>query len=108
MRGQEIQKLFKTNRSINNTQNKKILQKKRDEILFKTVYGYGDGICNDILGSTMLPSLNCPTYHFENGDCCVIIKSDGTIGRVVMPEMDTKMITTKGYRKLFEFSISIF
>ena len=34
--------------------------------------------------------------------CCIIIKSDGSIGRVVMPEMDTKMITTKGYRKLLD------
>ena len=37
--------------------------------------------------------------EFEDGDCCVIIKSDGSIGRVVMPEMDTKMVATKGYIK---------
>jgi len=40
--------------------------------------------------------------EFEDGDCCVIIKSNGTIGRVVMPEMCTKMVTTKGYRKLLD------
>ena len=40
--------------------------------------------------------------EFEDGDCCVIIKSDGSIGRVVMPEMNTKIIMTKGYRKLLD------
>tara|TARA_B100001964_G_scaffold179863_1_gene198629 strand:- start:39 stop:275 length:237 start_codon:yes stop_codon:yes gene_type:complete len=40
--------------------------------------------------------------EFEDGDCCVIIKRNGTIGRVVMPEMDTKMIATKGYKKLLD------
>jgi len=40
--------------------------------------------------------------EFESGDCCVIIKSDGTIGRVVMPEMDKEMVTTKGYKKLLD------
>ena len=40
--------------------------------------------------------------EFESGDCCVIIKSDGTIGRVVMPEMNTDVIKTKGYRKLLD------
>ena len=40
--------------------------------------------------------------EFEDGDCCVIIKSDGSIGRVVMPEMGTKMVTTNGYKKLLD------
>ena len=40
--------------------------------------------------------------EFEDGDCCVIIKSNGTIGRVVMPEMDKEMVTTKGYKKLLD------
>ena len=40
--------------------------------------------------------------EFEDGDCCVIIKSDGSIGRVVMPEMNTKIIMTKGYKKLLD------
>ena len=39
---------------------------------------------------------------FEDGDCCVIIRSDGTIGRVVMPEMNKDIIGTKGYRKLLD------
>ena len=40
--------------------------------------------------------------EFEDGDCCVIIKSDGTIGRVVMPEMNKDIIGTVGYRKLLD------
>ena len=40
--------------------------------------------------------------EFDDGDCCVIIKSNGTIGRVVMPEMDKEMVTTKGYKKLLD------
>ena len=40
--------------------------------------------------------------EFESGDCCVIIKSDGTIGRVVMPEMNKDIIDTEGYRKLLD------
>ena len=40
--------------------------------------------------------------EFEDGDCCVIIRSDGSIGRVVMPEMNKDIIGTKGYRKLLD------
>ena len=40
--------------------------------------------------------------EFDDGDCCVIIKSNGTIGRVVMPEMNKDIIDTKGYRKLLD------
>ena len=40
--------------------------------------------------------------EFENGDCCVIIKSDGAIGRVVMPDINQKIIETEGYRKLLD------
>ena len=40
--------------------------------------------------------------EFEDGDCCVIIRSNGSIGRVVMPEMNTDVIKTKGYRKLLD------
>ena len=38
--------------------------------------------------------------EFEDGDCCVIIRSNGSIGRVVMPEMNKNIIETKGYKKL--------
>ena len=40
--------------------------------------------------------------EFEDGDCCVIIRSDGSIGRVVMPEMNKDIIDTAGYRKLLD------
>ena len=40
--------------------------------------------------------------QFDDGDCAVIIKEDGSIGRVVMPEVNRKMITSEGYRKLLD------
>ena len=40
--------------------------------------------------------------EFENGDCCVIIKSDGAIGRVVMPDINHEIIKTEGYKKLLD------
>ncbi len=40
--------------------------------------------------------------EFDDGDCCVIIKSNGSIGRVVMPEMNKDIIETKGYRRLLD------
>ena len=40
--------------------------------------------------------------EFEDGDCCVIIRSNGSIGRVVMPEMNKDVIATKGYKKLLD------
>ena len=40
--------------------------------------------------------------EFDDGDCCVIIKSNGTIGRVVMPEMNKNIIDTAGYKKLLD------
>ena len=32
--------------------------------------------------------------EFEDGDCCVIIKRNGTIGRVVMPDINQDIIKT--------------
>ena len=40
--------------------------------------------------------------EFDDGDCCVIIKSNGTISRVVMPEINKNIIATKGYKKLLD------
>ena len=40
--------------------------------------------------------------EFENGDCCIIIKSDGSIGRVVMPDINENIVDTEGYRKLLD------
>ena len=40
--------------------------------------------------------------EFEEGDCCVIIKRNGTIGRVVMPDINQNIVKTKGYKKLLD------
>jgi len=40
--------------------------------------------------------------EFDDGDCAVIIKNDGTIGKVIIPKMDTEMLNTEGYRKLLD------
>ena len=42
------------------------------------------------------------SLEFDQGDCAVIIKNDGSIGRVIMPKMDTEMLNTEGYRKLLD------
>ena len=39
---------------------------------------------------------------FEDGDCAVIIKEDGSIGRVIMPKVDKDILKTEGYRKLLD------
>ena len=40
--------------------------------------------------------------EFSEGDCAVIIKEDGSIGRVIMPKVDKGIIKTEGYRKLLD------
>ena len=40
--------------------------------------------------------------QFDDGDCAVIIKEDGSIGRVVMPDVNRKMMSSEGYRKLLD------
>ena len=40
--------------------------------------------------------------EFEQGDCCVIIKSNGAVSKVVMPEMNRDFIHTAGYKKLLD------
>jgi hypothetical protein len=40
--------------------------------------------------------------EFEEGDCAVIIKPDGSIGRVIMPQMNQSTLKTEGYRKLLD------
>ena len=42
------------------------------------------------------------SLEFEDGDIAVIIKQDGSIGRVIMPKMDNEMLNTEGYRKLLD------
>ena len=40
--------------------------------------------------------------EFDEGDCAVIIKEDGSIGRVIMPKVDKDLLQTEGYRKLLD------
>tara|TARA_B100001057_G_scaffold333028_1_gene333546 strand:+ start:119 stop:352 length:234 start_codon:yes stop_codon:yes gene_type:complete len=40
--------------------------------------------------------------EFEEGDCAVIIKPDGAIGRVIMPQMNQAILKTEGYKKLLD------
>jgi len=40
--------------------------------------------------------------QFDDGDCAVIIKEDGSIGRVVMPDVNRKMMASEGYKKLLD------
>ena len=40
--------------------------------------------------------------EFEDGDCAVIIKPDGSIGRVIMPRMNQATLETDGYKKLLD------
>jgi len=40
--------------------------------------------------------------QFDEGDCAVIIKEDGSIGRVIMPKVNKDLLQTEGYRKLLD------
>ena len=40
--------------------------------------------------------------EFEEGDCAVIIKPDGAIGRVIMPQINQATLKTEGYKKLLD------
>ena len=40
--------------------------------------------------------------EFDDGDCAVIIKEDGSIGRVIMPKVDKEILETEGYKKLLD------
>ena len=42
------------------------------------------------------------SLNFEDGDCAVIIKPDGAIGRVIMPQVTKEILQTEGYRKLLD------
>ncbi len=42
------------------------------------------------------------TLEFEDGDCAVIIKEDGSVGRVIMPKVNKEILKTEGYRKLLD------
>ena len=42
------------------------------------------------------------TLEFDDGDCAVIIKEDGSIGRVIMPDIKRGRLETEGYKKLLD------
>ncbi len=42
------------------------------------------------------------SIEFEEGDCAVIIKEDGSIGRVIMPRMNQATLKTEAYKKLLD------
>ena len=39
---------------------------------------------------------------FEVGDCCIVLKPNGTIGKVILPEMTNHTPLTKGYKKMLQ------
>ncbi len=39
---------------------------------------------------------------FEEGDCAITIKKDGSIGKVIVPKMNTETLNTEGYKMLLE------
>jgi len=39
---------------------------------------------------------------FEVGDCCIVIKPNGTIAKVILPEMDHRTPLTEGYKKMLK------
>lgn len=42
------------------------------------------------------------TLDMEIGDSVVVIKKDGSIGKVILPEMSPEIQQTKGYKKMLE------
>ena len=34
--------------------------------------------------------------EFDDGDCAVIIKEDGSVGRVIMPKVNKDLLKTEG------------
>ncbi len=39
---------------------------------------------------------------FEEGDCAITIKKDGSIGKVIVPKMNRAMLDSAGYKALLE------
>ena len=40
--------------------------------------------------------------EFEDGDIAITIKSDGAIGKIIMPKMNEKMRASEGYKKMLD------
>tara|TARA_B100001778_G_scaffold321971_1_gene313842 strand:- start:80 stop:313 length:234 start_codon:yes stop_codon:yes gene_type:complete len=39
---------------------------------------------------------------FEEGDCAITIKKDGSIGKVIVPKMNRAMLDSAGYKALLD------
>jgi hypothetical protein len=39
---------------------------------------------------------------FEIGDCVIVIKQDGSLGKIVVPEMNAETIKSDGYKKMLD------
>ena len=42
------------------------------------------------------------SLDFEEGDCCITIKKDGSIGKVIVPKMNREMLDSDGYKALVD------
>ena len=42
------------------------------------------------------------SLDFEEGDCAITIKKDGSIGKVIMPSMNAEMLNSEGYKALLD------
>ena len=42
------------------------------------------------------------TLDIESGDSVIVIRADGTIGKVIMPEVRNELDKTPGYEKVIE------
>ena len=42
------------------------------------------------------------TLEIQPGDSVIVIKSDGTLGKVIMPEVRNELDKTEGYLKVIE------
>ena len=40
--------------------------------------------------------------ELEVGDCCIVIKPNGTIRKVILPEINHRTPQTDGYKKMLE------
>lgn len=40
--------------------------------------------------------------NIEPGDSVVVIKADGSVGKVILPEMNREMQQTRGYKKMLK------
>ena len=39
---------------------------------------------------------------FEIGDCVIVIKPDGSLGKIVVPEMNPETVQSAGYKKMLD------